>query len=349
MKINIYLNFVGILGTSILSALFTTGNVLAAPGYDEQGCNDLNFMVEVSPRNPQSDGSVEVAGVGINEVVADLNVSSISGTCNTGFDYSPPGTGAPGKGFVVYEVNNCLSNVSKDRDGIVGMFCLGGNSGILEFSQSGDNVPTPLMGKHAFTLQKKDFIGRKEIDLRDITKSFSQLYTTWGNYDWRPKPVIAKVMSANANKLVLTYTPTCSANVNNVIFPGTPSPSAIINRTVDSQQANVLVQCNDILPKYSITIDSMYGIHSANDGVIKSTNSSVGYQLTWGGNLPNSGLTEKGNVKLLTPLILRNGSRPTGNNFNIPVDITPISLATPGKDVTPGPANAAMVIALTFN
>lgn len=338
-----------ILGMSISCMLFLTGHVMANPGYNEQGCNDLAFNVKVSPRNPQGDGSVEVAGLAFNDVIADLTVDAISGTCNTGFDYTPPGTTGPGSGFVVYEVGSCLDGIAKDRDGIVGILCVGGNSGILEFAERGNNTPKPLLWPHTFNLRKKDFIGRKEIDLRDITKGFSRLYTTWGTYEWRPKPVMARVSSGNANKLVLTYTPTCSANVNNVVFPGTPSPVEISNGTVDPQQAKVQIKCNDILPKYSITINSLYGIHNKNDGVIKSTNSTVGYRLTWGDNLLNSGLTEKGNIKLLTPLMLGAGLRPVGNDFNIPVDITPVSLATAGKDVIPGPANAAMLIYLTFN
>lgn len=323
------------------------------PGYDVQGCNDLSFTVEVIPRNPQSDGSVEVSGLAINATVADLLVNVNSGTCNTGLDHSPPDTLRPGKGFVVYEVGTCSGGVAKDSTGIVGTLCVDEGPGVkssalLEFAEWGNNKPTPLIARHSFTLQTKDFIGEQVIDLTTITNDFKILYTTWGNYNWRQKPLTAIVNSGKANKLVLRYTPACSATVNNVVFPGTPSPSSISNGTISPQQATVKIQCNDILPQYSVKIDSPLGIHDK-DGVIKSTNDSVGYRLTWGNNLSNSGLVAKGNVQLSKPLELEAGARPHGNNFSIPVDITPVSLASAGKDIIPGPANSELCITLTFN
>lgn len=338
-----------LLSTIIIFTLIPAAKALAMPGYDAQGCNDLSFTVEVIPRNPQTDGSVEVSGLAINDPVADLYVSSISGTCNTGLDHSPPDTSRPGKGFIVYDVRECLpGGVAKDSTGIVGMLCVNKSSGLLEFAEWGNNIPAPLKAPHAFTLQTKNFIGKQEIDLTSITKGFTNLYTTWGNYDWRQKPLMALVNSTNANKLVLRYTPACSATVNNVVFPGTPSSSSISNGTISPQQAEVKIQCNDILPKYSVTIDSPHGIHNK-DGIIKSTNDSVGYRLTWGNNLSNSGLVAKGNVQLSKPLELEAGARPHGNNFSIPVDITPVSLTSAGKDIIPGPANSELLITLKFN
>ncbi|EKS6154157.1 hypothetical protein QCB07_002272 [Salmonella enterica] len=333
--------------------VFSTNALASASIYPNQGCSNLGFTVKIAPINPDPvTGAVEVSGVGINTPVASLVVENINPTarCDTGFSTSPfPGDVPPGKGFIVYRTSRCDNQTAKDSEGIVGIFCSsdgGGmsSSGILEFA--GDHGPAPvtsLSGSHAFTLQSKNFIGRKVVDIDQITNAFHDLSSTWGGYTWSLKPVAANVVN-HARELILTYTPTCSASVNNVDFG---------IRTVDElnngvrMQANVNISCNDILPAYSIKISSDVGM--SKNGIINSENSTLGYRLTWG-DLTDAGLSVSNQPVILDSVVtLINGRRPSTESFNIPLNIEPVSIASSGVDISPGSANSRINIELKFN
>ncbi|EME7695730.1 hypothetical protein VZ957_004538 [Salmonella enterica] len=346
-----YCNATGLFLTGVVGSVFFSGDALASP-YQNQGCSNLGFTVKVSPINPDPvTGAVEVSGLGINTPLANLIVDSINpiARCDTGFSTSPyPGDVPPGKGFVVYRTSRCDNKTARDPEGIVGTFCQMSdsgvsNSGILEFA--GNNGPAPvtrLSAPHAFTLQSKNFIGKKIINLDSITNGFQNISTTWGEYAWNLKPTAANV-SNYARQLILTYTPTCSASVNNVAFG---------SRTVNElnsgikMQANVNISCNDILPTYSIKVSSDVG---ATNNILKSDNSTVGYSLTWG-NTSEAGLSVSNQPVVLDRVItLPYGRRPSRQSFDIPLIIAPVSTALPGADITPGPANSRINIELKFN
>lgn len=343
-------NAIGIILIGVAGTFLINMNVLANSSYPNQGCSNLGFRVGISSPLADSNGVVEVSGLKENTVIAYLVLKDFSGVCDTGYSTSTNVNDTPpGKGFVVYDTPTCNNGIAQDLDGIVGIYCSDKDgartSGILEFN--GDHGPAPvteLTSPHPFVLKSKNFIGKKVIQINQITNGFARLYSTWGAYTWNLKATPGNVWN-EAQELVLSYTPTCSASVNNVDFG---------SRTVDEikkgmeETVNIEISCNDILPKYSINISSDFG---GSNSTINSGNSTLGYQLTWG-DLSKSGLSaDKNNTPVILGMSVSpdNGKRPGDSSFNIPLLIKPVPLRGSFADILPGRADSRININLQFN
>ncbi|ECN9266962.1 fimbrial protein [Salmonella enterica subsp. enterica serovar Typhimurium] len=329
--------------TSCMIFILTMGNTFysrSAIAFDpEQGCSNLGFSLKVKPVvSATPDNKIEVAGVPLNSVIAYLEPEDVTGICDTGFSTNPsPGDIPPGLGFVAYRATNCNGGLSYDNGRNISMFCLNSMNALLEYDGDFGSSPVRPVAENRktnhITLQKKT-PGVTVVDLTSLTNNFSDIYSTWGSYDWNIKKETFTLRTFPST-LTLIYTPTCSAEVNDVEF-GTLSPLQIKDNSVAAQKANINISCNDILPKYSVSFSSPNGV-MPDKTTIQSDNPTIGYRLFWG---------DKGSMGTIK-LEEVHEKNTNSQNVTIPVDITPVSLTS--GNITPGKANSAIIINLKFN
>lgn len=142
--------------------------------------------------------------------------------------------------------------------------------------------------------------------------------------------------------MTLINNASCAVSVNDVAF-GEQTASSVRANSIAAKTINIAFTCNAVLPAYTLSFSGRDGVNNATTGIINvKDNSSVGYQFTWGNNT----------VKPINSAVVINGtaiapnSKPTTNNFTIPVTVKPVALST---QPIPGLANTALTINVKLN
>lgn len=319
------------LGLLLLGA---AGTQLPAGEARAARCTNLAFTVNLNQTE------VNVVGGKVGDEITRMLPQLISGTCQGSSINALNST-------ILFSVaaNNTCSTAQlvvgvSDNQNIVSTNCASGRAGLFTGPAIGVYVPNAV-GWPIYLKQKVP--GKTVINLNSMTNGFSQIWTAGNSFGTLPQLEQASVVN-NTSTITLIYTPTCSASVDDVIFPGTTTPSAIAAGTITPQNTTVRVQCDDILPKYSIRVSSPRGTHgNAANGVIKRDNPTVGYYLNWA-----QGQVAAANSPVQLDTVLTPVTKPTAASFNIPVAVKPVALVPQG-DIQSGPANSAIQVDLTFN
>lgn len=144
------------------------------------------------------------------------------------------------------------------------------------------------------------------------------------------------------SNLSMTVKASCSATVGDITF-GDQAAGDIKKGTVADKVMSLAIACDTTMANYTLTFTAADGVKDVANGIINTElNSTVGYQLRWGDST----------VKPLDTAITVNGTaitptnKPTTESFTIPIKVKPVAL---GEIVSPGAANTALNIKLTFN
>lgn len=144
------------------------------------------------------------------------------------------------------------------------------------------------------------------------------------------------------SNLTMLVKASCGSSVNDVAF-GDQSAGSIKNGTVAEKIMTLAITCDTTLANYTLSFTAADGVKDVTNGIIGTkANATVGYKLLWGDDT----------VKAVNTALAINGTattpakKPTTANFNIPIKVKPVAL---GATVSPGAANTALNIKLTFN
>ncbi|WP_265495211.1 spore coat protein U domain-containing protein [Providencia heimbachae] len=144
------------------------------------------------------------------------------------------------------------------------------------------------------------------------------------------------------SNLSMTVKASCSATVGDIAF-GDQAAGDIKKGTVADKVMSLAIACDTTMANYTLTFTAADGVKDVANGIINTKlNSTVGYQLRWGDST----------VKPLDTAITVNGTavtptnKPNAASFTIPIKVKPVAL---GEIVSPGAANTALNIKLTFN
>ncbi|MDF7256037.1 fimbrial protein [Proteus mirabilis] len=144
------------------------------------------------------------------------------------------------------------------------------------------------------------------------------------------------------SNLSMTVKASCSTTVGDVTF-GDQSAGDIKKGAVAEKVISLAIVCDTKMTNYTLAFTAADGVKDVVNGIINTKlNSTVGYQLKWGDST----------VKPVDTAITINGStitptnKPTQESFTIPIKVKPVAL---GETVSPGAANTALNIKLTFN
>ncbi|AKJ43584.1 spore coat protein U domain-containing protein [Pragia fontium] len=143
------------------------------------------------------------------------------------------------------------------------------------------------------------------------------------------------------SNLTMVVKTSCSAEVNDIAF-GDQSAGDIKKGEIVDKTLSLDIACDSTLANYTIKFTAPDGVDTVK-GIIKTkANSTVGYQLKWGDNTvkPTDSVVSVGG-EAMTPT-----NKPTAASFSIPIKVKPVAL---GEIVSPGAANTALNIILTFN
>lgn len=144
------------------------------------------------------------------------------------------------------------------------------------------------------------------------------------------------------SNLSMTVKASCSASVADVAF-GDQAAGDIKKGTVADKVMTLTVTCDTTLANYTLAFTAADGVKDVANGIMNTKgNATVGYQLKWGSSTVkpvDTALAINGTV--ITPT-----TKPTAASFSVPIKVKPIAL---GDVVSPGAANTALNIKLTFN
>ncbi|MDH2371865.1 fimbrial protein [Providencia rettgeri] len=142
--------------------------------------------------------------------------------------------------------------------------------------------------------------------------------------------------------MTLVNNASCAVSVNDVAF-GNQTASDIRAKSVAGKTSNIAFTCNAILPAYTLSFSGKDGVNNAASGIINvKDNSSIGYQFTWG----NSAVKPVNSAVLINGTAITPNSKPTTNNFTIPLTVKPVALST---QPLPGQVNTALTINVKLN
>lgn len=287
---------------------------------------------------------VDVSDVSLHSVITKLRQATRSGTCDfrtakkdsdEGYVYLTYKTNTAESGYAYDSTRSVYISTSSNMDSL-GFHWLNSYSG-----SANTDINILNRGDIEFKLNKKT-PGKTVINLDDITKGFSEVYTSGAaGYTWnmaREYPTIVN----NSRSVTLIYRPSCSAKVNDASF-GIQTVDAIKKGTVE-KEVNIEVSCEDILPHYTLMLNSSRGIADAQKGIIKSDHSNIGYQLNWGQG-DGSSVAAAGTAVTLGEVLT--ASNPEKKDFKLPVKIRPIILDR-AQGVVAGNANSDMTVTLEF-
>ncbi|EPL6453980.1 fimbrial protein [Providencia rettgeri] len=144
------------------------------------------------------------------------------------------------------------------------------------------------------------------------------------------------------SNLSMTVKASCSASVADVAF-GDQAAGDIKKGTVADKVMTLTVTCDTTLANYTLAFTAADGVKDVANGIMNTKgNSTVGYQLKWGSSTVKPVDTALAiNGAVITPT-----TKPTAASFSVPIKVKPIAL---GDVVSPGAANTALNIKLTFN
>ncbi|EJD6049146.1 fimbrial protein [Providencia rettgeri] len=144
------------------------------------------------------------------------------------------------------------------------------------------------------------------------------------------------------SNLTMTVKASCSATVGDVAF-GDRTAGDIKKGMIENKVMSLAIACDTTLANYTLTFTAADGAKDATNGIINTKgNSTIGYQLLWGDSTVkpvDTALAINGTV--ITPT-----NKPTAASFSIPIKVKPVAF---GEIVSPGAANTALNIKLTFN
>ena len=144
------------------------------------------------------------------------------------------------------------------------------------------------------------------------------------------------------SNLSMTVKASCSATVGDVAF-GDQAAVNIKKGSVADKIMSLAIACDTTMANYTLTFTAANGVKDLANGIINTKlNSTVGYQLKWGDSTVkpvDTAITVNGTA--ITPT-----NKPTATSFTIPIKVKPVAL---GEVVSPGEANTALNIKLTFN
>lgn len=318
-----------LIGLGACSIFFASGETQAAR------CTNLNFEIGFTEHE------IDITGKPIGFSFPSFSLANY-GAIQCDGSYNNP---KPAGGFVIVQTGRSPTLAPlRDTASQISIADSSGRVGLLSFPTA-DAIGFNPVRPHvmSFVLERKK-PGVTEISIEDVLGAGfrGQIYTAYNLYDWYNVLENGSNIIVNPRKLRLIYRPTCSASVNNVDF-GTLTVNEIINGV--TKPATIEIDCNDLLLAYSIKVSS--GAGASND-VVLSKNDTVGYRLAWG-DLSQSGLTPSYQpITLNNVLSLDSGRMPSGTKFSIPINITPVSRASLGKDIKPGKADSAINIELIF-
>lgn len=285
---------------------------------------------------------IDVTTLPLNSQLDLLTVNGSDGECNGDYD-EPHERG----GFVVVDaqISPVIAPRTQNPSSRLELPDEARRVGLLAF-KTGKNEGLNKVKSHVmpFTLKEK-WPGETIIKIEDVLgPGFSNhIYSAYNKYSWHNEKESATI-TVTSPVLKVIYKPTCSVSVNDIDF-GTLTVDEILKGV--SKSAIVNVNCNDILLNYDITISSDKGIASE-PGVILSDNDTVGYHLTWG-DLSQSGLPNDSNKDINLGASLTSLGSPASPQFNIPINVKPISRALQGNDIKPGESNSRINIKMKFN
>ncbi|SUB84071.1 Uncharacterised protein [Pragia fontium] len=144
------------------------------------------------------------------------------------------------------------------------------------------------------------------------------------------------------SNLSMVVKASCSAEVNDIAF-GDQSAGDIKKGTVVDKTMSLDIACDTTLANYTVSFTAADGVNNATNGIISTkANSTVGYQLKWG----NDTVKAANSVVTIDGVAISPTKKPTTESFSIPIKVKPVAL---GTIVSPGAANTALNIKLTFN
>ena len=142
--------------------------------------------------------------------------------------------------------------------------------------------------------------------------------------------------------MILINNASCAVSVNDVAF-GNQTATDVKANAIAGKTINVAFTCNGVLPAYTLSFSGRDGANNANSGIINvKDNSSVGYQFTWG----NSTVKPVNSAVIVNGAAIAPNSKPTTNNFTVPITVKPVALST---QPIPGLANTALTINVKLN
>ncbi len=172
-----------------------------------------------------------------------------------------------------------------------------------------------------------------------FTKNF---YSQVGEYTTGLSLQKETVAFSAPTSMTLINNASCSVSVNDVEF-GSQTATDVKANAIAGKTMNVAFTCNGVLPAYTLSFSGRDGANNANNGIINvKDNNSIGYQFTWGNSTVkpvNSAVVVDGGA--ITP-----NSKPTTNNFTVPITVKPVTLLT---QPIPGLANTALTINVKLN
>lgn len=330
-----------VLGLLMLAGGMFSGNAAGALGE----CRNLVYNLSYTK-------DINLVGKKVGDTIGVITITG-SGECwksmNGVFNVAVYSK-APEIQSISGDTNGSYGLDAYDKTGVISI-TNGSNGLYLMQLMVGNNSSAPVGWVRMTTpvqqpiILRKKIVGKIDIPISQFyrnTDFYMRDYINGGVFKAFPISGVTGTGDFGSN-ITLTYTPTCSASVDDVPFPGAPTASAIVARSVTPRTATVRVECDDILPKYTVKVSSPKGTHNASDGIIRSDNATVGYQLTWdNGQVAAAG----SNVQLdsvLTPATL-----PSASTFTLPINVRPVGLV-PQDDITAGQANSAIRVDLTFN
>lgn len=172
-----------------------------------------------------------------------------------------------------------------------------------------------------------------------FTKNF---YSQVGEYTTGLALQKESVAFSTPTSMTLVNNTSCAVSVNDVAF-GEQTATTVKSNSVASKTINIGFTCNGLLPAYTLSFSGRDGANNANNGIINvKDNSSVGYQFTWG----NSTVKPANSAVVVNGAATTPNSKPTTNNFTIPITVKPVALST---QPIPGLANTALTINVKLN
>ncbi|EDV1002858.1 hypothetical protein HY25_000454 [Salmonella enterica subsp. enterica] len=319
-----------LIGWGACAIFFTSGDAQAAR------CNNLNFDIEFAKHE------VDITGKAIGFQFPSFTLTNYGAIrCDGTYD-QPNDRG----GFVIVQTGKSptLAPPSKPNASQISIADSGGRVGLLSFPTAATAGYNPVQPHLMYFVLERKMPGVTEISVEDVLGAGlrGQMFTALNEYHTHNQAENGFNVTVNPRKLRLIYRPTCSASVNNVDFDTLTVDDIMKGVT---KPATVDIDCNDLLLAYSIKISSNAG---ADNNVVLSNNDTIGYRLAWG-DLSQSGLTPSYQpVALNNVLSLDAGRQPSGAKFSIPINVTPVSRALPGKDIKPGKSDSAINIELIF-
>lgn len=305
-----------------------------------------NFPAQIDITNKKVGDQLYTFGnPGVPLVVSGQCLRATSGTGNTNGNYI----------YIVDKFGTapsvCPNGGTVDKnssDGILRFRSTGSCSNsswilVLDYKTTGSGY-TNLVGAGGGTdsgvvyLQKKPPPGKTVVNPTYMLKR--NFYSRIGQYSTTEQK--ESVAFSAPTSMTLVNNTSCAVTVNDVAF-GDQTATDVKANAIAGKTINVAFTCNGLLPAYTLSFSGRDGANNANSGIINvKDNSSVGYQFTWG----NSTVKPVNSAVVVNGAAITPNSKPTANNFTIPITVKPVALST---QPIPGLANTALTINVKLN